>query len=197
MSAFPFRVGASLVFACLALAAVARANEPPIIAKARAFIGSEKVLNELKSVHYVGTLVTADPADPNKQTRAAMEIIFQKPGQQCIIATSDKMVETTALDGYEGWQRVQDPKDPSKWRQSLLGPDQIKRLRANTWENLAYFRGIEKVGGRLEDLGTAVIEGVTCQKIAFIHSPTIVFYRYFDVATGRLDRKSTRLNSSH
>jgi hypothetical protein len=195
MSAFPFRLGV-LVLSALAWTASAVADEPPIIAKARAFIGTEKVLNDLRSVHYVGTLVTADPADPGKQTRAAMEIIFQKLGQQCIIATSDKMVETTALDGYEGWQRVQDPKDPAKWRQSLLGPDQIKRLRANTWENLAYFRGIEKVGGRLEDQGTAVVEGITCQKIAFIHSPSIIFYRYFDVATGRLVHTETESGGS-
>lgn len=173
-----------LVASCAA--ASLPASEPPIIAKARAFIGTEKVLNEIKSVHYVGTLVTADPADPAKQTRAAMEITFQRPEQQRIMATSDKLIEITALDGYEGWQRVQDPKDPAKSRQMLLRPEQIKRLRANTWENLAYFRGIEKVGGRLEDLGPVTIDGVNCQKIAFIHAPNIIFYRYFDVATGRL-----------
>lgn len=196
MTAFPFRVGA-LVLSTLALAAAAMAaDEPPIIAKARAFIGAEKVLNEIKSVHYLGTLVTGDPADPAKQTKAAMEITFQRPEQQRIVATSDKMIEITALDGYEGWQRVQDPKDPAKWRQTLLGPDQIKRLRANTWENLAYFRGIEKVGGRLEDLGAATIDGVACQKLAFIHAPNIVFYRYFDVATGRLVFTETEAGGS-
>lgn len=160
--------------------------EPAIIAKARAYIGSEAALSGLKSVHYVGTLITVDPANPGKETRAAMEIMFQKPEQQRIMATSDKMVEVTALDGYEGWQRVQDPADASKWRQTLLGVEQIKRLRANTWENLAYFRGIEKVGGRIEDQGTSTINGVTCQKIAFIHGPNIIFFRYFDLATGRL-----------
>ena len=162
------------------------AAEPAIIARARAFIGSEAALSALKSVHYVGTLVTVDSADPAKQTRATMEIHFQRPEQQRIMATSDKIIEITALDGYEGWQRVQDPANPTKWRQTLLGVDQIKRLRANTWENLSYFRGIERVGGRVEDQGPATIEGIACQKIAFIHGPNIVFYRYFEVATGRL-----------
>lgn len=167
-------------------AGVLAAQEPAIIARARAYLGTEAALNGVKSVHYVGTLVTGDPADPAKQTRAAMEIVFQKPEQQRIKATSDKLIETTALDGYEGWQRVQDPADPTKWRQVLLGTDQIKRLRANTWENLSYFRGIERVGGRMEDLGVKTVDGVACQKIAFIHGPNIIFYRYFDVATGRL-----------
>jgi hypothetical protein len=174
------------VLSALVLATAASAAEPAIIAKARAYLGNEAALEAVKSVHYVGTLITADPADATKQTRAAMEIVFQKPGQQRIVATSDKVIETTALDGYDGWQRIQDAANPTKWRQTLLGSEQIKRLRANTWENLAYFRGIERVGGRLEDQGAKTVEGVACQKIAFIHGPGIVFYRYFDVATGRL-----------
>jgi outer membrane lipoprotein-sorting protein len=176
-----------LATACLAACvSTLSAAEPPIIAKARAFVGSEAALNNLKSVRYTGTLVTTDPKDPSKQTRAAMEIIFQKPEQQRIMATTDKTIEITALDGYDGWQRVQDAADPTKWRQTLLGTDQIKRLRANTWENLAFFRGIEKIGGKIEDQGTKTIDGVTCQKIAFIHGPNIIFFRYFDVATGKL-----------
>ena len=37
----------------------------------------------------------------------------------------------------------------------------------------------------MEDLGLTVMDGVTCQKVAFIHDPKIYFHRYFDVATGR------------
>lgn len=176
----------AVVSVVLVSAAAAFAAEPAIIAKARAFIGSEAALNNVKSVHYTGTLLAPDPADPAKQVQTKIEIIFQKPEQQRITATSDKAIETTALDGYEGWMRLQDPNDPKKWRQTLLGTEQIKRLRANTWENLSFFRGIERNGGTIEDQGTKTIDGVTCQKIAFIHGPNIVFYRYFDVATGRL-----------
>lgn len=176
----------ALFAAVLVVAVAASAAEPAIIAKARAFIGPEDALNSVQSVHYTGTLVTADPADPAKQTRAAIDIIFQKPEQQRIMSTTEKVVEVTALDGYEGWTRLQDPSDASKWQQTLLGTQQIKRLRANTWENLSFFRGIERIGGRTEDQGTHTVDGVTCQKIAFIHGPNIIFYRYFDRATGRL-----------
>jgi outer membrane lipoprotein-sorting protein len=162
------------------------AAELPIIAKARAFLGSETALNNVKSIRYTGTLMAPDPKDATKQTRVAMEIVFQKPEQQRITITSDKEIETTALDGYEGWLRKQDATDPTKWRLTLLGTEQIKRMRANMWENLSFFRGIEKFGGRVEDQGTKTIDGVTCQKVAFIHGSNIIFYRYFDVATGRL-----------
>ena len=173
-------------FLSFVLAAAVYAAEPPIITKARAFVGSESALNGVKSIHYTGTLVSTDPADAARQTRTAVEIIFQRPEQQRIKATSDKVIEITSLDGYEGWQRVQDAADATKWRQTLLGTEQIKRLRANTWENLAYWRGLEKIGGKIEDQGSKTIDGVTCQKIAFIHAPNIIFYRYFEVATGRL-----------
>jgi outer membrane lipoprotein-sorting protein len=171
---------------CGLAATLVIAAEPPIIAKARGYIASESALNNLKSVHFTGTVVTAAPGDPTKQAKTALEIMFQKPEQQRIVVTSDKTIEVTALDGYDGWQRVQEVADKAKWRQTLLGPEQIKRLRANTWQNVAFFRGIEKTGGRLEDQGATTVDGVSCQKIAFIHAPNIIFYRYFDVATGRL-----------
>lgn len=175
---------------------VVSAAELPIIAKARAFVGTEAALNAVKSVHFVGTLVTADPTDPAKQTRAAVEIFFQAPEMQRIQATSDKTVEVTALDGYDAWQRVQDVADPTKWRQTLLGVEQIKRLRTNTWESLGFYRGIESHGGRVEDQGPATIDGVACEKIAFIYAPNIIFYRYIEPATGRLVATETESGST-
>jgi len=111
-------------------------------------------------------------------------------------ATSATRIEVTALDGYDGWQRVQDPADTTRWQQSLLGTEQIKRLRANTWENLSFFRGIESVGGRVEDQGQVTFEGIPCQKLAFVHAPNIIFFRYFELATGRLVYSETENGSS-
>ena len=195
MTSLPQRLFTAACLAAL-LAVAARAAEPAIIAKARAYLGPETLLDGVKSIHFVGTLVTADPAEPAKPIRQAVEIIFQKPDQQRIKATSEKTIEVTALDGYDGWRRVQDAADASKWQQTLLGPDQLKHLRANTWENLAFFRGIERRGGRLEDQGPATIDGVACEKVAFIHGPNIVFYRFFDLATGRLVYTETESGST-
>lgn len=165
-----------------ALAAVAHA-ELPIVAKARAFLGGDAPLDAIRSVHYVGKLTSEDK---DASGPVSIEIIFQKPDQQRIVATSDKGIEMTGLNGYEGWQRVQDPTDSSRWQLTLLAKEQIKRLRANTWENLCFFRGLERIGGKVEDQGTTTIEGVKVRKVAFIHSPEIIFYRYFDESTGRL-----------
>ena len=189
MTGVPFSAAMKslLHFLCLlAVAGTGCAAEPEIIAKARAFLGTDEALNAVNAVRYEGFLIAPDPANPGKETRAAMDIVFERPDRQRITARSEKMVEVTGLDGYEAWQRVHDPADPTKWRQTLLGPDQIKRLRANTWENVGYFRGHESRGGTVEDQGAAEVDGVACRKVAFIHGPGIVFFRYFDAATGRL-----------
>ncbi|HVU32538.1 MAG TPA: hypothetical protein VHE61_03835 [Opitutaceae bacterium] len=172
------------------------AGELPIIAKARAYVGTEAALNRVQSLHYVGTLVTTDPTDPKKQTRATVEIIIQKPEQQRVTIKSDKTIETTALDDYDGWTRTTAVSDPKKWQQTILNADGVRRLRANTWENVAFYRGIESDGGEVRDDGTKTIDGVTCEKVAFIHAPSIIFYRYFDVKTGRLVYSETESGGS-
>lgn len=174
----------SLTAVCLALS-TAHAAEPAIIAKARAYLGSETALNSVTSVHYTGIL-DIDAHDKTPAQQLMIEIILQKPDRQRSVVTGPGIIETTALNGYEGWRKVQDPKDASRWKMDLLGADQIKGLRANVQENLAFFRGAGDPRATVEDLGPATADGVACHKLAFIYSPQAVFTRYFDVSTGRL-----------
>lgn len=182
----------SLACAGVVLTAALPAAEPAIIAKARAYLGAEDVLNNVKSLRFTGTLTTVDSADPTKEIKSTVELTIVAPDFQRITATTNKpdgtgkIVESTALDSYEAWTKVQDTSAADAWRMNLLQPDQVRQLRANTWQSLNYYRGIEKIGGRIEDKGVVTADGVACHKIAFIHSPQIVFYRYFEVATGRL-----------
>jgi hypothetical protein len=181
------------------------AELPPIVTKARAYLGSDAALAGVKSVHYTGTLVTAG------NTSAVIEIIFQKPFQQRITATSEravpaakagdpavveKTIEITALDDYDAWRRLQDATDSTRWQLTLLDKDQIKRLRANTWENLAYYNHLEQGGVEVKSMGPATVEGVACEKVAFRHADDIVFLRYFDKATGRLVLTETEQGGS-
>lgn len=176
----------SLVMMVLAMASGVAAAEPAIIVKARAFLGRDDALDAVRSVHFVGTVVATDPAEPAKETRSAIDIIAQRPDQQRVMATSEKLIETTAVDGYEGWQRTQDATNPANQRLVVFRPDAVKRQSAQAWENLSFYWGIERRGGRIEDLGPESVDGIACQKIAFIYAPNIVFNRYFEIATGRL-----------
>jgi len=191
----PFgRLVASVAF-LLALVTAARA-ELPIVTKARAYLGPEEALNAVKSVHYMGSFQAPDPADLQKQAPVQVDIIFQAPYRQRTVRSTAAFIDTTALDDYDGWHRMQDPKDASRWRLQLLPTDQIKRQRAIAWENLGFYRGLEREGGKVLDQGPVAIAGVACQKLAFVHADNIIFYRYFEVATGRLVLTETESGAS-
>lgn len=168
------------------LASVTAAQaEHPMVAKARAYLGPEAALNAVKSVHYMGSMLVPNPADSAHPTRVAIDIIFQAPYRQRTVSSTDAVTDTTALDTYDAWHR-QDPKDKTLWRLQLLPKDQIRRQRAIVWENLGFYRGLEREGGKIIDQGPVTIAGVACRKLAFVHADDIIFYRYFDAATGRL-----------
>lgn len=173
------------------------ANEE-IIQKARAAVGPENELAALRSVHFKGTLTVMDQGSDGKPqpVSVGLEIIFQSPYQQRIVATSPEKTEITALNKYDAWQRIEDPNNHTAWQLTILGADQIKRLRANTWENLSFYRGLTDIGGKIEDLGPATIDGKNARKLSFTHDYNIVFIRYFDSATGRLLLTETESGST-
>ncbi|HWL17243.1 MAG TPA: hypothetical protein VNR00_16675 [Opitutus sp.] len=174
-------LGGLLFFVTAALAA-----EPAIIAKARARLASDATLDAVRSIHYVGTLISPTPGKPDEETRSKIEIILQKPSQQRIVITMPDVIEVSALDGYEAWKRTTAANDPTNWQQQQLGVEQIRQLRADVWQNLYFFRGIEKIGGSVEDQGSVTMNGVVCRKVAFSHTPTLIYYRYFNADTGEL-----------
>lgn len=184
----------------LALAGAVHAETAEqVIARARAFLGGDQALNAITTIHFTGTLETTalvpDPADKTKQieqpVRLPADIVFQKEYRQRITISDPKVVETTALDDYEGWQKRTNPLNPAQWTVTQFDLAQVKKLRANTWENLAFFAGIEKKGGSVRLDGEATVDGVRCVKLSFRHDADNVFERYFDQATGRLVKTVT------
>ena len=177
----------------IAVCAARLAADPAaIIAKARAYLGSEAALDAIRSIHYAGTFDSEetvkdkDGKDVTRPFKATVDLIFQKPYRQRVVLVSYKGTEITALDNYEAWQCLQQPGEVSVKNLILFGKDQIKERRANVWENLAFYRGIERRGGHVDDLGPVTIDGHPCEKLAFVHDTGIVFYRYIDTSTGQL-----------
>ncbi len=193
----PFRILIPLFSFALSLSA----DTADTINLARSYLGSEAALDGVESVTYQGTLVTKaidatgnpvlDEEGNPAQTTASIEIIFAEPYFQRIRITSSERTETTGLDDYEAWQRIENPANLSQWRMTLLDTAQVRRLRANTWENLSFFRGIDRVGGSAEDQGLVNEGGKQLRKIAFDHGYGIVFFRFFDPVSGRLVRSET------
>lgn len=155
------------------------------IARARARLGSESALQGVTSIHFVGT-IEVDGAN-----QRAMDIIFQKPMQQRFTFTSPELIEVLALDDYDAWQKRINPKNPTQWQLTLLDATQIKRLRAQAWDNLNFLRGIEKLRGSVRLGGEATVDDLACVKLVFTYSDTIVLTRYYDKATARLVKTET------
>ena len=170
----------------------ASADTDAVIAKARAYLGPDATLEAITSIHYVGTLAgeeivkDKDGKEIKRPFKGDIDLIFQKPYYQRVILVSYKGIETTGLDDYEAWRRLDNANDSAHWKLMLLDQDQVRSQRANTWENMAFYRGIERRGGHVDDLGSATIGGHACEKLAFVHEPGLTFYRYFDTATGQL-----------
>jgi hypothetical protein len=192
-------VPAMLVLAVLASLPLRAGTAEEWIARARAYLGEDAALDAVTTIHYKGTLevTTKVPAPDDKsktveqQLRLPVEIIFQKPLQQRMTVTRAEAVDVTVLDDYEGWAKRTDARNPADWRLRLLDAEQIKQFRANTWENLNFFRGLEKKGGKVELGGEAVVDGVASVQLSFAHAGNIVFSRFFDKATGRLIKTVT------
>lgn len=190
---------ASLTFLLTVPALPAAPTAEQWIAKARSYLGTEASLNAVSSVRITGKLHLVDkiPSAEDK-TRLTehpvdlpVEIVFQKPFQQRITITRPGVIITDALDGYDAWQKRTDPKNPSQWHLTLLDPRGIKSLRANTWENLNFYRGLEKQGGSVQVDGDQSVDGIDCVKLSFIHGSNLVFQRFLEKATGRLIKTVT------
>jgi hypothetical protein len=176
------------VFLCPLL----RADEPAIIGKARAYLGSESALEAVTSVRMTGSMSTVSD-NQGKPSRISVDIVFQKPWQESITIRQQDRIIHTALDGFEASQQSQGASpdqtsiDDHKTSQlAILGPAQVKTLRVDVLENLWFYRGVLRAGGRIDDQGPAVIDGTNTEKVAFVYSPTVAYIRYFDLSDGRL-----------
>ncbi len=92
LSPLPRLFAAALALGLIPAAALR--GEPAIIAKARAYLGPEAALNAVKSVHYTGTMVAPNAADPAKPVTAGIDIIFQLPYRQRTVRASGALVDT-------------------------------------------------------------------------------------------------------
>ena len=176
------------------LPATAADNADKWVAKARAYLGSEQALNAVKSLHFkgsfAGTEQVPDPGDAKKTieqpVKVGIDIVFQAPMQQRQILRSDKIERVTALDGYDGWERVTEPGGKGLARLTLLDGPGIKRLRATTIENLSFYSSHAGASRQVKLDGEEKVDGVDCVKVSFAYTDSIAFTRFFDKATGRL-----------
>ncbi len=172
-------------FAAILLLSATIAQAAPVddtIAQARRYLGKERDLEAVRTLHYRGTIAVTG----RTQASGTLEMLLQKPNLQKTIRILGDQRETVGLDDTEAWVRVDSISKPALTRTDMLSLPQIRLLRASAIENLAFYRGLEAFGGRTELRGEVTFEGHAAVRVAFIHSGDVTFLRTFDKATGRL-----------
>ncbi len=152
-----------------------------VIASARQHLGGDEVLNAVHTIHFKGKYTSA-----NKNSEGAIEILFKKPYQQRMDVSEGNTILTTALDNYEGWNRRFSPSNPNSWNLEILNAADLKRMRANTHDNLNFFAGFDKIRGKIIDKGVQTKDGREARVLVFHYGAEIYYERYFDVKTGDL-----------
>jgi hypothetical protein len=176
-------IAASLLLVASSLQAASPEVEA-VIARARAHLGGDAALEAVNSIRYSGSIEMADTTAAGP-SRAAIEITFQKPCQHRLVITTDQATDITGLDDYVAWRRVI-PTGEGRLRFIPMDKAATQRLRANTLENLSFFRGIEQHGGEIIDHGETELDGIRCRQLVFSYGTGIAFVRYIDIASGRL-----------
>ncbi len=151
-----------------------------MIARARAFLGTDEALDAVHSLHFKGSVT-----DQDGKTHE-LEMIAQKPMQQLITETTPDTRIVTGLDDYDGWRREGPLNRPEVGHVALMSAPEIRLMRARTWQVLYYYHNIEADGGYVTVEGDETIDNVPCVKAVFHHMGGFIFERFFDKATGRL-----------
>lgn len=171
----------SLVF-LLALAAplAAQPTTAQTIAQARQFLGGDAALDRVQTLVYRGTFETAD------KVTGQITITLKKPASQRLEIISDDTRRVTAVNDFEGWERVSRVSNPEEWSMVLIDFNEFRRMRANSWENLFFFNGIERMRGTLVDRGIVQFDGREAHQLVFQYDRDLTYSRYFDPVTGQL-----------
>lgn len=157
------------------------ASVEAILAKARVYLGGEEALNRIESIHYTGTFENF----PEGVT-GEFDIFLKKPLRQRVDIRTKDLIDTTVLDGFEGWRRLSSSVNPDEFSIQLLGSNERRKMRFNTWENLNFFSGIERLRGKIVDHGTVLMDGEDCYMLEFVYDEDNRHWRYFSIMSGQL-----------
>lgn len=149
------------------------------VAKARAYLGGDKALDAVNSIHYEGVLVYG-----NGQS-GTIESIFMKPGYHQAISVIGPQKEISTLNKNEAWQKIERVDRPGAWSLNIYSIDELRALQATVADTLSFLKTPPTRKGRIEYLGTEEVDGRETRKLLYYHGGDRAFLRYFDSETGR------------
>lgn len=152
------------------------------VAKARAFLGGNKKLNAVSTIHLQGVIVYG-----NGQS-GTFESVYKRPDYHQFISVIGTQKETSTLNKTEAWQKIENVATPGSWTLNFYGIDDLRHMQATVSEALSFLKTPPVRKGRIEYLGTEEVDGRLAQVLVYHHGNGIWFRRYIDNETGRVLR---------
>ena len=171
-----------LFFSTFCIAAAHAAEVDSVISNARAELGSEAALESVQALHYKGEVI-----GPDDKVLGKLELYFKKPYLQRLEFETDVSREITAVSPYDGYMQLIDLTGQDRGGIRVLGAAEVKRLMANSLENLFFFKGpATQRRGETSLVGTETYEGKRAHRVRFSYSSGLLYERLFDAETGKL-----------
>lgn len=158
------------------LAAQQAPSTSDIINRARATLGTEKVLNSVVTLRMVGSLEPADSRVP----AATVLIVARKPCSQRLEIRVDDMVETTILNGRKACIIRSNLKEDASQMRELTGPE-LERVYHSTRQFFNFYRPDFKNGERVSHEGMVTHREERCHKIKYAYPDGLETIRFFSV----------------
>jgi len=169
----------------LLVSAVSAITADEIVAKAREKIGGDARLDSVQSLEFFGEIESLDADNP---TTGTVRMRFEKPFKQRLDTTVGDVSSTVGVGDYEGFtQQVRISDGASNL--NVMPAEQVARLRSNSAENLYFFKGTERLGGKVTLLGEEIYNGRSAYRVKFEYPSGVGFERLF--ATDDFDLLTT------
>ncbi|MCC5839618.1 MAG: hypothetical protein JJT96_05790 [Opitutales bacterium] len=153
-----------------------------IITRARALVGEEEVLRNVRALMIHGREISADG-----EREMTYHAVLKRPLFQRVEQNDGTSLTATAIDGTEGWILRRDLAAPLASAQVMpMSTVLFRRMRSNTISNLYFYRGYEEFGGEVVLLEEREFAGRPVHVLEFREDPRNPLQRFFDKETGRL-----------
>ena len=147
---------------------------------ARSYLGDSDKLDSIDSISYKGSLLYS------AGDLGTIDMVYQKPMRQRMVAVVNNRKEVSVLDGSEGWTTFERVGDSLPLGMEIFDPLRILIMQSAVREAFAFYKHPEVRNGGISYEGEEPINGRDTIVLTYEHGDGIAYRRYIDAETGEL-----------
>ncbi len=149
---------------------------------ARSYLGDENKLEAITSIHYEGSLLYSSGE------LGTIEMVYQKPMRQRMVAVIGDRKEISVLNGSEGWTTFERVVDSLPLSMEIFDPLRILIMQSSVREAFGFFQKPDVRNGEITYDGKETFKGRECILLTYHHGDGIAYRRFIDAETGQVLR---------